>query len=313
MKVLAGNASRDLATNICKYLKLPLGKAMIGRYPDGEIEVRIDEDVRGREIFLVQSTCPPVNENLMELLILMDCARRASAERITAVIPYYGYARKDRKDEGRVPITAKLVANLLTSAGADRVLTIDLHATQIQGFFDIPVDHLFAFPVLYPYFRALEIPDLTVVAPDVGSIKLARAYAKWLGGSLAVVDKRRKSPEEAEVGFLIGDVEGRNVLMMDDMITTGGSIVQAALTLKEHGARDIYVGVTHPVLCGPAEERLLSAPIKEIVATDTVPVDSRAERLRERLKVLSVANLLGEAMRRIHDNKSVSSLFAKFS
>jgi ribose-phosphate pyrophosphokinase len=296
---------------MCAYLAIPLGEAAVGRFPDGEINVRIEEDVRGRDIFLVQPTCPPVNENLMELLILVDAARRSSARRITAVIPYYGYARKDRKDEGRVPITAKLVANMIVGAGVDRVLALDLHATQIQGFFDIPMDHLFSFPVLSGYFKERAIPDLSVASPDVGGIRMARAFAAWLGAGLAVVDKRRISPEQSEPGFVIGEVKDRNILLVDDMITTGGSIANAAATLKEKGARDIYVATAHAVLCGSAVERLAAAPIRQIIATDSIPLNHKALQLGDRIKVLTVSGLLGEAVRRIHSNLSVSSLFAR--
>ncbi len=235
----------------------------MGRFPDGEIDVKVDEDVRGADIFIIQPTCPPVNDSLAELLILIDCFKRASSARITAVLPYYGYARKDRKDEGRVPITAKLVANLITKAGADRLLTMDLHAAQIQGFFDIPVDHLLAFPVISDYYREKDLSDFVVVSADVGGIKIARLYSNHLHMRLAVVDKRRFGPEDIEVGFVIGDVEGRNAIIIDDLIATGGSICQAARVLKEKGAKDIYVAATHPVLCGAAVEKLKEAPIKK--------------------------------------------------
>lgn len=239
LKIFSGNANPALARRICDHLSIPVGNAYVGRFPDGEIDLKVNEDVRGADVFLVQPTCPPVNENLTELLVFIDCLKRASAARITAVLPYYGYARKDRKDEGRVPITAKLVANLITEAGADRVLTVDLHAAQIQGFFDIPVDHLLAFPVLSKYFERLKSEDLVVVTPDVGGIKLARNYSKKLEIKMAIVDKRRVGPEETEVGFVIGDVANKNVVMIDDLIATGGSIAQAANVLKEKGARDI--------------------------------------------------------------------------
>ncbi len=309
LKVFSGNSNPGLAKKICDYLDIPLGDAYIGRFPDGEIDVKVNEDIRGTDVFLIQSVCPPVNENLMELLVLIDCVKRASAARITAVIPYYGYARKDRKDEGRVPITAKLVANLITTAGVDRVLAMDLHAAQIQGFFDIPVDHIYAFPVLANYYKELDIPEVIVVSPDVGGIKIAKAYSKKLNIRMAVVDKRRIGPEETEIGFVIGEVEGKNVIMIDDIIATGGSIVQAAKVLKDKGAKDIYVGTTHPILCGSASEKLATAPIKEVAVTDTIPLNDRAKALGKKIRVLSVAELLGEAIKRIHTNQSVSALF----
>ncbi|NOG41239.1 MAG: ribose-phosphate pyrophosphokinase [Candidatus Brocadia sinica] len=309
LKIFSGNANPALARRICDHLSIPVGNAYVGRFPDGEIDLKVNEDVRGADVFLVQPTCPPVNENLTELLVFIDCLKRASAARITAVLPYYGYARKDRKDEGRVPITAKLVANLITEAGADRVLTVDLHAAQIQGFFDIPVDHLLAFPVLSKYFERLKSEDLVVVTPDVGGIKLARNYSKKLEIKMAIVDKRRVGPEETEVGFVIGDVANKNVVMIDDLIATGGSIAQAANVLKEKGARDIYVGATHPVFCGAAVEKLSVAPIKEIVVTDTIPLNEKAKGLDSKIKVLSISGLLGDAIMRIHRHESVSSLF----
>ncbi|MHC4267987.1 MAG: ribose-phosphate diphosphokinase [Planctomycetota bacterium] len=311
IKIFTGNSNVTLVEKVCDYLSIPLGNATVGRFPDGEIDVKVDEDVRGSDIFIIQSTCPPVNENLAELLILIDCFKRASSARITAVLPYYGYARKDRKDEGRVPITAKLVANLITEAGADRVLTMDLHAAQIQGFFDIPVDHLLAFPVLSEYYREKDLSDFVVVSPDVGGIKIARQYSNHLQMRLAVVDKRRMGPEEIEVGFVIGDVEGRNAIIIDDLIATGGSICQAARVLKEKGAKDIYVGATHPVLCGAAVEKLSKAPIKELAVTDTIPLNDHAKSLGAKIKVLSVSGLLGEAIKRIHTNMSISSMFTE--
>ncbi len=311
IKIFTGNSNVALVEKVCDYLSIPLGNATVGRFPDGEIDVKVDEDVRGSDIFIIQSTCSPVNDSLAELLILIDCFKRASSARITAVLPYYGYARKDRKDEGRVPITAKLVANLITKAGADRVLTMDLHAAQIQGFFDIPVDHLLAFPVFSEYYRERDLSDFVVVSPDVGGIKIARQYSNHLNARLAVVDKRRMGPEETEVGFVIGDVEGRNAIIVDDLIATGGSICQAARVLKEKGAKDIYVGVTHPVLCGAAIEKLSEAPIKEIAVTDTIPLSGHAKSLGAKIKVLSVSSLLGEAIKRIHTNMSISSMFTE--
>lgn len=306
MKVFTGTANPALAHAMCAKLGQRLGTCRVGRFPDGEIEVKIEDDIRGSDVFLVQSTCPPVNEAIMELLLMIDAARRASAGRITAVIPYFGYARKDRKDEGRVPISARLVANMITRAGADRVLTIDLHAAQIQGFFDIPVDHLYGSPVLLPYFADKKIVNLTMVAPDVGRSKVARAYAKQLGAGLAIVDKRRVSAEKTEVLDIIGDVDGKHVLIIDDMIATGGSIVDAANVCKKFGAEDVYVGCTHPVFCGPAVERLSNAPIKECVVCDTIPMD---DKQFPTLKVLSTDMLLAEAVRSIHYSESVSRLF----
>jgi len=307
MKVFCGTANRTLAERICEHLNIRVGEASVRRFADGEVAVKIDEDVRGADIFVVQPTSPPVNDHLMELVLLMDAFKRASAERITAVIPYFGYARQDRKDEGRVPISAKLVANMIVAAGADRVLALDLHAAQLQGFFDIPVDHLYAAPVLTRYFRRLRIPDLTVVAPDVGSSKLARAYSKRLGGGLAIVDKRRVSDKETEVMTVIGDVKDRNVLLIDDMIATAGSITQAARTVRDLGAKDIYLAATHAVLSGSAMDHLDKTPLEQLVVTDTIPV--APENRRRYLKVLSIARLLGEAILRIHHAESVSKLF----
>jgi len=304
--VFSGGANPVLGTKVCKFLGLDPGKVEISRFPDGEIDMKIMEDVRGADVYVIQPTCPPVNENLMELLILIDCLRRASAERITAVIPYFGYARQDRKAEGRVPISAKLVANIITAAGATRALAIDLHAAQLQGFFDIPMDHLYAAPVLVEYFRQLNIKDLTIVSPDVGGIKMARAYAKRLNADLAIVDKRRSGPTETEVMHIIGDVEGRNVILVDDMISTATSITEAAKHCRKKGAKDIYICGTHAVLAGKAVEKLQKAPVKEVVVTDTIPT---AGKEFSNLKVLSIANLLGEAIRRIHHSESVSTLF----
>ena len=309
--VFTGNGNPALAKRICEYLGISLGDAFVGRFPDGEVNLKINQDVRGRDIFVVQPTCPPVNDNILELLIMVDAARRASARRIAAVIPYYGYGRKDRKDEGRVPITAKLVANMIAGAGVDRVLALDLHATQIQGFFDIPFDHLFSFPVLAEYFKKLDIPDLVVCTSDVGGIRMARAFSTQLEAGLAVVDKRRVSPDETATGFVIGEVEGHNVLLTDDMITTAGSLTAAAKTLKEHGAADIFAAAAHGLFRGPAVQRIAESPIKEIVVTDSIPLNENAKQLGDRIKVLSVGELLGEAIRRIHMNRSVSSLFMK--
>lgn len=282
----------------------------LGRFPDGEISCKIDEDVRGRDVFLLQPTCPPVDQNLMELLVLIDSCRRASAERITAVIPYYGYARQDRKDEGRVPITAKLVANLITRAGATRVLTMDLHAAQIQGFFDVPVDHLYAAPVLNEHFAAAidDFENVVIVSPDEGSIKRALGHAKRLGGSVAIIDKRRVSPTKTvQANILGGKIEGKTAIMFDDMISTAGSICGAAKVLHDHGVKEIHVGTSHAVLCGPARERLEEANLASLVCTNSIPLS--AEQTIAQTKVLDVAPLLGEAIKRIHRNESVSKLF----
>ena len=309
LKLFSGRANPLLAQRISDYLGIPLGEAKTQPFPDGELRIKMEEDVRGRDVFLLQPTCAPVNDSLIELLIFIDCARRASAERITAVMPYFGYARQDRKDEGRVPITAKLVANLIATAGADRVLTLDLHAAQIQGFFDIPVDNLLAEPVLSRYFGEREFGDLALVSPDVGNAKCARMYAERLGGQIAIIDKSRISGSEVTVDRIIGDVEGKTVLMMDDMISTAGTVCSAARLCKKRGAASIYVGATHAVLCGPAVERLADAPIDEVVVTDTIPVGPEKTEALAKLKVLSVAALLGEAIHRIHNDESVSSLF----
>jgi ribose-phosphate pyrophosphokinase len=310
MKIFSGRANPDLSTRICEYLGLSLAEISIGNFPDGEISCKVDEDIRGRDVFLVQPTCPPVNENLMELLIMIESCKRASAERITAVVPYYGYARQDRKDEGRVPITAKLVANIMTRAGADRVLAMDLHAAQIQGFFDVPVDHLYAAPVLNEYFleQGFAAKDVVVVSPDEGSIKRALGHAEKLGGNLAIVDKRRSDAEHTRQENVIGaSVEGKIALMFDDMISTAGSICGAARVIHQRGAKQIYVAATHGVLCGPAIQRLKESPIHEVIITDTIPL--RSEQMIPKIKVLSVAPLLGEAIKRIHRNESVSRLF----
>ncbi|HVY60899.1 MAG TPA: ribose-phosphate pyrophosphokinase, partial [Planctomycetota bacterium] len=308
MLVFTGNAHPDLSKKICQYLGIALGDAVVGRFPDGEVSCKVLCDVRGADCFIVQPTCYPVNDNLMELVILVDCLKRASARRITAVVPDFGYARHDRNHEGRVPITSKLVANLIERAGCHRVLTIDLHAAQIQGFFDIPVDHLYAKAALVKYFEEKNIPDLVVASPDIGSSKMAWSYCKKLNGRLAMVEKRRVSPEETQVQFVIGDVEGKNVILTDDVIATGGSIAEAARVLKDKGAKDIYLCATHPVLAGNAVERLRSAAVTEIVVTDTIPVGGKVAE-DPRYKVVTVSHLLGEAIRRIHNNESVSSLF----
>jgi ribose-phosphate pyrophosphokinase len=308
LKIFSGRSNPDLAKKICAYLDIPEGMASITKFPDGETFIKLEEDIRGRDIFVIQSIGGNPNEYLMELLIYLDCVRRASAKRVTAVLPYYGYARQDRKDEGRTPITAKLVANTLVTAGAQRVLTVDLHAAQIQGFFDIPLDHLEAQPVFLDYFSRLKIENLSVVSPDVGSVKRARAVARHLGGALAIVDKERVGASKVQSGNLIGEVKGRNVLVFDDMISTAGSVCEAARVLKENGANDIYLAATHGLFCGQAVERLNAAPIREVVVSDTVAMGPEASKIKK-LKVLSVATLLGEAINRIHRNESVSSLF----
>lgn len=308
LAIFSGNAHHQLAEDICKYLKVKLSDALVTRFSEGEIRVKINENIRGKDVFVVQPTCPPSNENLMELLIMMDALRRSSAQRITAVIPYFGYARQDRKDQPRVPITAKLVANLLTTAGANRILTMDLHAGQIQGFFDIPVDHLFSIGVFIDYFEQIKIKEKVVVSPDVGGIKMARAYAKRLGAPLAIIDKRRESPEKTEAMHILGEVEGKNAVIVDDLIATGSSLFEGVDALKKAGAKNIYAAIAHGVLSDPALERLDQCPnLKELVITDTIPLDKN--KVRPRIKVLSVANLLGEAIKRIHNEESVSSLF----
>jgi len=310
LKIFSGTSNPALTGEVCKYLGIPVGGAKISKFPDGEKQIRIEDDVRGRDCFVVQSTCKPVDEHLMELLIYLDCLRRASAKRITAVMPYFGYARQDRKDEGRVPITAKLVANLITTAGADRVLAIDLHAHQLQGFFDIPVDHLTGELVLSRYFRDKRIEDLTVISPDVGNIKTAARYAAHLGGDLAIVHKKRISGSQVQAGELIGSVEGCNVLMCDDIIATAGTVCMAAELVKQRGAKRVCVGVTHGVFAPPALERLEKAQIDEVVVTNTIPLSEEAKKVKK-IKVLSVAGMLGEAIKRIHRDESVSSLFAQ--
>jgi ribose-phosphate pyrophosphokinase len=311
LKIFSGSSNAALADAVCKYLGISLGNAEIDRFPDGEKVIRVEDDVRGRDCFVVQSTCRPVDEHLVELLIYLDCLRRASASRVTAVIPYFGYARQDRKDEGRVPITAKLVANLITAAGANRVLAIDLHAPQLQGFFDIPVDHLTGQLVLSKYFRDKKISNLTVVSPDVGNMKTASSYASHLGGELAIVHKRRMSGSEVEARDIIGDVKGRNILMCDDIIATAGTVCSAAKLAKERGAEKIYVGATHGIFAGQALEQLSQAPIDEVIVTDTIPQSEETKKLGN-MRVLTVSAMLGEAIRRIHKDESVSSLFEDF-
>lgn len=311
MKIFCGRASRGLSEEICRYLDIPMGQGHTDTFPDGELIVKIEEDVRGRDCYVIQSTYYPINDHLMELLIYIDCLKRASASRITAVIPYFGYARQDRKDEGRTPITAKLVANMITAAGAHRVLAMDMHAEQIQGFFDIPLDHLHAAPVIVSYLERIRknLGPLVMVSPDAGNVKMANAYANWVGGDLAIIDKRRKSGSEVVSAHIIGDVKGKTALMVDDMITTAGTICEAARLLKSHGASDVVAACTHPVFVGLAMERLAEEPVSKIIVTDTIPCGSRCAPIQDKLVELSVAELLGEAVHRIHHNMSVSSLF----
>ncbi len=311
IRIFSGRSNRALAERIAHYLGYPLGRVALEDFPDGEISLKLIEDVRGCDAYVVQSTCPPGNDHLMELLIFIDCLKRASAMRITAVIPYYGYARQDRKDEGRVPITAKLVANLLTTAGADRVLTLDLHAAQIQGFFDIPADNLSAEPVFSAYIGSLDVGPLTLVSPDVGNVKRARVYANRLGGELAIIDKRRVSGTETRTMAIIGDVKDKTVLMVDDIIATAGTVQRACEAVRKAGARQIIVFATHGVLCGPALERLAASPIDHLALTDTIPLSPGVRERLPHLTVLTVSELMGEAIRRIHRNESVSSLFMK--
>jgi ribose-phosphate pyrophosphokinase len=306
MMMLSGSANRELSEEIANNLGFPLGECTIKRFADGEIFVRINENVRGRDLYIIQPTVPPA-DNIMELLLLLDAARRASAARITAVIPYYGYGRQDRKDQPRVAIGAKLVANMIVSAGAERVLGVDFHQHQLQGFFDIPVDHLYAAPVITRYFQEKKLNNLVVVAPDVGSAKMARGTAKRLDATIGIIDKRRPTANVSEVLNVIGDVDGRDCLIADDMIDTAGTMVEAVHALKARGARDVYCAATHALLSGPAVERLSQAPLKELVVTNTVPVPE--EKRFPQLKVLSVADLIARAIHYTHSNESVSSLF----
>lgn len=308
LAVLSGNSNPKLTQEICEKLKISPTQAIVGRFSEGEIRVQIKENVRGKDLFIVQPTCTPVNDNIMELLILIDAARRASADRITVVMPYYGYARQDRKDQPRVPITAKLVANLIVASGAHRVLTMDLHANQVQGFFDIPVDHLYAINVLAEYFKDKKIDDLVIVSPDVGGIKMARAYAKRLSAPLAIVDKRRMSPEKTEVMHILGDVSGKNVVMVDDIIATGGSLIEAVAALKHFGAKGIYAAASHGVLSGPAKERIRDCKdLLEVVITNSIPLLDASSN--PKIKQLSIAPLLAEAIARTHNEESISTLF----
>ena len=314
LKVFTGRSNKSLAQDICQVLDISIGEVSIGCFPDGEIHIQIDENVRGSDVFIVQSVCSnkeegtSPNDALMELLILIDAARRASARRITAVLPYYGYARQDRKDRPRVPITAKLVANLIFTAGARRVLTLDLHANQIQGFFDIPVDHLYSINIFRDYLLQKNIQNPVVVSPDLGNIKMARAYAELMGAPLAVVDKRRQSSEKTEVLNIIGEVKGKSVVIIDDLISTGGSLLEAASALRAEGALEIYAAIIHPVLASPAIERVESSILSELVISNSIPV--LKEACHGKIKVLSVAPILGEAIRRINNDESVSTLFS---
>jgi ribose-phosphate pyrophosphokinase len=307
LKLFAGNANTDLAREICAFLSVPLGAALVKRFSDGETNVDIGENVRGADVFIVQPTCPPVNDHLVELLVLMDALKRSSANRVTAVIPYYGYARQDRKVLPRAPITAKLVADLLTAAGVSRVLTMDLHAGQIQGFFNIPVDHLYAAPVMLEYIKANWDNDIVIVSPDAGGVERARAFAKRLNATLAIIDKRRTGPNDSRVMNIIGDVEEKTAVLLDDMVDTAGTMVQGADALRASGAKRVFACATHPVLSGPAIERLEKSVIEQLVVTNTIPLGKKAACTK--IRVLSVAGLLGEAIKRIHFNDSVSSLF----
>jgi ribose-phosphate pyrophosphokinase len=308
LKIFTGTANPCLAQEICASLGMEIGKLMMETFSDGEVYLQFQENVRGADLFLIQPTCRPVDHNLMELLLMMDAAKRASADRITAVLPYYGYARQDRKDKPRVPISAKLIASLLERAGADRIMALDLHAAQIQGFFDVPVDHLFSAPVMIEYFKPLEVPDLTVVSPDPGGVERARAFGKRMNAPLAIIDKRREKPNVAEVMNVVGEVEGRNCLMVDDLIDTAGTLVKGAEALLRQGARSVSACATHAVLSGPAVERIEASPLKEVVFTNSIPLSEEAKR-SSKIKFLSVAPLLARAIQSIHEETSVSSLF----
>ena len=308
LKVFAGNANPALAEEICQHLGVPQAKASVQKFSDGEIYLQILENVRGADVFVVQPTCTPVDQNLLELLLMMDALSRASAKRITAVLPYYGYARQDRKDKPRVPISAKLVASLLVTAGADRILTLDLHAAQIQGFFDIPVDHLYATPVMIEYFQGLALPNLTVVSPDAGGVERARAFAKRLKAPLAIIDKRREEANVAEIMHIIGRVRGRTCLIVDDIVDTAGTLVKAAEALLNHGSVAVYACCTHPVLSGPALERVCQSGLKELVVSDSIPLKPEARQC-DRLRQLSVAPLLAGAIQSIHEETSISRMF----
>jgi ribose-phosphate pyrophosphokinase len=305
LRIFTGSANSALGTAIAKSLGRPLGRAHLARFSDGEIWFQIQDNVRGADVFVVQPTSPPVNENLMELLVMLDAFKRSSASRLTAVIPYYGYARQDRKDKPRVPISAKLVADLLSTAGTDRILTMDLHASQIQGFFDVPVDHLFAAPVIMDYVSKLGLPDLTVVSPDAGGVERARAYAKRLDAALAIVDKRRDSPNVAEVHNVIGEVEGRTALIVDDIVDTGGTLTKVAEAINKEGAREVLASSSHAVLSGNAIEKIEKSPLSKLIVTDSIPQTTKSDKI----VVLSIAELLGKAIQNIHEETSVTSLF----
>ncbi len=309
MRIFSGNSNKKLAEDICTKLGIALGKANVATFSDGETRVEINENVRGMDVFIIQSTCPPVNDHVMELLILIDAMKRASADRVTAVIPYYGYARQDRKVAPRAPISAKLVADLITTAGASRVLSVDLHAGQIQGFFNIPVDNLFATPILLKYMMSNFANNLVVVSPDTGGVERARAFAKRLDANLAIIDKRREGPNESQVMNIIGNVKGKRVIILDDMIDTAGTMVQAAAALEAEGATEVIACCTHSVLSGPAIDRIDGSNLKEILVTDTIPLHERARQCKKKITVLPVAGFLSEAVRRIYYNDSVSSLF----
>jgi ribose-phosphate pyrophosphokinase len=308
LKIFTGTANTDLTYEICEYLRCPLGKSSITRFSDGEIYFQIEENVRGADVFIVQPGCTPVDANLMELFLMIDAFKRSSARRITAVMPYFGYARQDRKDKPRVPISSKLVSDLLVASGTHRLLTMDLHAPQIQGFFSIPVDHLFSAPVMVDYFQKLSLPKLTVVSPDAGGVERARAFAKRLDAELAMVNKRRLEANVAQVMNVIGDVEGRNCLVVDDIIDTAGTLVKTVEALKDKGAMKVYACATHPVLSGPAVERIEKSMLEEVIVTNTIPL-STEKRKCKKIRMLSVAKLLGEAVQAIHDETSVSGLF----
>jgi ribose-phosphate pyrophosphokinase len=309
LKVFTGRANPKLAQKICDYLQIPMGRGRTELFPDGELLVRVEEDVRGRDCFIVQPTCHPVNAHLMELFIWIDTLHRASARRVTAVIPYFGYARQDQKHAGRTPITAKLVANLLERAGANRVVAVDMHTNQVQGFFDIPVDHLNAGPVLGKWFKSLNLANHVFVSPDVGNVKRAQVYAEMLNGELCFIDKRRSSGSTTEAKHVVGDVAGKTVLIVDDMITTGGTVIEACKILRANGVAEIYIAATHAVLAPPAMERLKECRFTKLAVTDTIPIGSRCDALRDRLVELSVSGLVGEAIHRIHHDKSVSEIF----
>ncbi len=306
--LFSGRSNLPLANQICKYLKIPLGKCDNTNFSDGEIMVKIRENVRGRDVFVVQSICQPGNDNLMELLIMIDAIKRSSASRITAVIPYYGYARQDRKAEPRVPITSKLVADLISTAGTHRILSVDLHAGQIQGFFNIPVDHLYSMPILVKFIKSRKLKDIVVVSPDAGGVERARAFGKRLSANLAIIDKRRLKPGVAEAMNIVGDVKNKNVVIIDDMIDTAGTLTEATKALLNNGAKAVYATCTHPVLSGPAIERISKSNIKEVIVINTIPLNGK-EKICNKIKTLSIAPLLGEAIKRIHNEGSISCLF----